>query len=101
MAIDACVPRQLIEAGYLRTADLKGIEQLADYLQVTVGHLTLIYNLGLPGPALVNDFEGAKKLMDPHKFVEHGFIPSYFIENDITSADIDKNKHYMMRLCLQ
>ena len=91
MAIDACVPRQLIEAGYLRIADLKAIEKLADYLQVTVGHLTLIYNLGLPGPALINDFEGAKKVMDPHKFVEHGFMPSRFIENDIIHDDIDKN----------
>ena len=85
MAIDGCMQRSLIEAGYLTAVNQHNFTKLENYLQVTIDNRMLLFNLNTKKPALVNQIDGSDMIMDPDKFVQLGFIPSYtysYKEND-------------------
>ena len=48
-----------------------------NYLQVTIGDRVLIYNLNEQNATLVNSMDDTRRMTDPQKFVEFGFMPSY------------------------
>ena len=95
ITIAACNIHSLIESGELRFWEEKQIIQLMNYLHVRVENRILVYNLNvpepkgkkkddpkqaklpLPDPVVVCDELDSLELMNPQKFVELGYMPSY------------------------
>ena len=77
LAIDACDPRSLVEAGFTSIVDRTSIEKLNNHLQVTIKDHLLIYDLNPAVPTLIDELDEAEKLFDANKFVEMGFKLSY------------------------
>ena len=65
IAIDGCMQRSLIEAGYLTAVSRYNLHRLANYLQVAIGDRILMFNVNAQRPTLVNEIEESEKLMDP------------------------------------
>ena len=65
IAINGCMQKSLIEAGYLTSVSQHNFKKLENYLQVTIDNRILIFNLNTAKPALVNQIEDSDKIMDP------------------------------------
>ena len=65
IAIDGCMQRSLIEAGYLGVLTQHNLQKLDNYLQVTIDNRNLIFNLNTEKPSLVNEIEETEKLTNP------------------------------------
>ena len=66
IAIDGCMQRSLIEAGYLGALNQHNLHKLSNYLQVTLDdHRILMFNLNTEKPSLVNQIDELDKLTDP------------------------------------
>ena len=65
MAIDGCMQKSLIEAGYLTSVSQHNFKKLENYLQVTINNRILIFDINVQKPTLVKELEESEKMMDP------------------------------------
>ena len=65
MAIDGCMQKSLIEAGYLAAVNQHNMKKLENYLQVTIDNRILIFDINVQKPTLVSEIEESEKIMDP------------------------------------
>ena len=65
IAIDGCMQKSLIEAGYLTAVNQHNLHKLENYLQVTIDNRILIFDINVQKPTLVKELEESEKMMDP------------------------------------